>query len=519
MGLLDAFNSEDGKLGLAMLAAAQPSMEPMNFAGRMAMVGRTMQANKQDDLKEQLVKAQLGNYASEIEARKLAGVKDARQQAMIESLLGPMGGQSQAPAGTMQPPVSGMQNLPITGAPQQPGLLGTAQPGAPSGMAPVQTQRPNLIEFARSLGIPEEAIKTDMVFNGGKGIAEMMFKRGTPNMQVNGSYVYDANTVKPGFMPSLSTSQSGQTSMTRIGADGMPVVSAPEGALNTYRAYQNAAEGTKAAFDPLTITPPGGRPVMSTRGAVVQSMGQPNGDQYGILSQELAAELRKPNPNPEMIAGLQRELARLPKGSDTATSASGIAGIPLQSDAEKTKAVDTAKADVVRDTGKIADGKRYGQLTAGVDRAIELLKSGPTASGFGSAVDATQGFFGGSNKGADLASQLDTLSGWLTANVPRMEGPQSDKDVANYRIQAAAVGDRTKPISQRLAAANELKALQNKYAEMNGYQTPKGNEPNTPTPKVIDSLPTPNGSNKGQRMRDTTTGKIFVSNGLQWKPE
>ena len=33
---------------------------------------------------------------------------------------------------------------------------------------------------------------------------------------------------------------------------------------------------------------------------------------------------------------------------------------------------------------------------------------------------------------------------------------------------AAEVGDRTKPVAQRLAAANELKSLQDKYAEING---------------------------------------------------
>ena len=40
-----------------------------------------------------------------------------------------------------------------------------------------------------------------------------------------------------------------------------------------------------------------------------------------------------------------------------------------------------------------------------------------------------------------------------------------------------------------------------------------------PQGRVIDSLPTPNAGNKGQRIRDTSTGKILVSNGLQWRAE
>ena len=44
-----------------------------------------------------------------------------------------------------------------------------------------------------------------------------------------------------------------------------------------------------------------------------------------------------------------------------------------------------------------------------------------------------------------------------------------------------------------------------------GGDKPKGN--------VFDALPTANASNKGQRIRDTTTGKILRSNGMQWKEE
>jgi hypothetical protein len=164
--------------------------------------------------------------------------------------------------------------------------------------------------------------------------------------------------------------------------------------------------------------------------------------------------------------------------NETNAAGGGFAADPsatevAANDAQRARAVGTANADVGRDTAKQGAAKLAGQMGAGVDRALELLKQGPTASGAGSMVDSTASFFGKSTKGADLASQLDTISGWLTSNVPRMEGPQSDKDVANYRIMAAAVGDRTKPVSQRIAAAEELKGLQAKYAELNGIK-PEG---------------------------------------------
>lgn len=164
--------------------------------------------------------------------------------------------------------------------------------------------------------------------------------------------------------------------------------------------------------------------------------------------------------------------------NETNAAGGGFAADPsatevAANDAQRARAVGTANADVGRDTAKQGAAKLAGQMGAGVDRALELLKQGPTASGAGSLMDSTASFFGKSTKGADLASQLDTISGWLTSNVPRMEGPQSDKDVANYRIMAAAVGDRTKPVSQRIAAAEELKGLQAKYAELNGIK-PEG---------------------------------------------
>jgi hypothetical protein len=192
------------------------------------------------------------------------------------------------------------------------------------------------------------------------------------------------------------------------------------------------------------------------------------------------------------------------------------AGPSFAESAAKEKAVKTAEADVVRDTTNRADSKRYGQMSTAIDRAMDLLQAGPTESGFGRAVDATAGFFGGSPKGAALAAQLKTLGGWLTANVPRMEGPQSDRDVINYGVMAGAVGDDSLPVAQRMAAAQEVKRLQQKYAQLNGYanQSPSGA---TPARQRFNDLPST--APKGTRVRNTQTGEIKVFNGLSWVTE
>jgi hypothetical protein len=55
----------------------------------------------------------------------------------------------------------------------------------------------------------------------------------------------------------------------------------------------------------------------------------------------------------------------------------------------------------------------------------------------------------------------------MVANVPRMEGPQSDFDVENYKTMAGKVGNNTIPVAERKAALNTLIGLQEKYKALN----------------------------------------------------
>lgn len=477
MGLLDALNTDEARLGLSLLAAGGYSPTPMSVGQRVQMAMQGLDAQKRGTLQNKLLESQISENASQADMRKQQLLMSQRQMDLQNRLLG-----FGSPQGAGYMPPSGMQNLPQTGAPDAPGQLGTATPGAQPTPLGGGQQGGTLEALSKQYGIPPEALQYDLVFNGGKGIAEMVSKRGTPDMQVSNGYAYDKNRLGAGYLPQLNVSQDGKTSMVRIGPDGLPVVSAPQGALDTFGGYQRAQAGLKPikVYNPAT-----GREEYSNEAAVAQPGGEAGmraavqggmGADPMAIQREIAAtrnDLLKPL-DPSSRASLQAHLAdlltqaqRTPAPSGNVAAGPSAAEAAIQK-ANEARAVDTAKADVVRDTTKATDAKRYGQLTAGVSRAIELLKAGPTASGAGSLYDAAQGFFGESNKGADLASQLDTLSGWLTANVPRMEGPQSDRDVMQYKIQAAAVGDRTKPVSQRLKAAEELQSLQNKYAALNG---------------------------------------------------
>lgn len=111
--------------------------------------------------------------------------------------------------------------------------------------------------------------------------------------------------------------------------------------------------------------------------------------------------------------------------------------------------------------------KKSDQLLSAASQAKLLLNQNPTGSLAGAGFDALGRAVGYSPKSAQVASKLETLSGWMVANVPRMEGPQSNFDVQNYQIMAGKVGDRTAPVEERRAALDQLIQLQEKYKSLN----------------------------------------------------
>lgn len=123
--------------------------------------------------------------------------------------------------------------------------------------------------------------------------------------------------------------------------------------------------------------------------------------------------------------------------------------------------------------GRERQGK---QMLSALTDAENILKGDrATDSGIGNVVDAGARVVGVSTPGAQDAARLESLSGWLVSNVPRMEGPQSNFDVQNYMTMAGKVGDRTIPIPERTAALQEVRRLQQKYASING--TPAAQAP------------------------------------------
>jgi hypothetical protein len=214
-GLLDSiFNSPEGRMGLGLLALGQmPKSQGMQ--GLMGLLASQDAAakNKADSAWQEEARGRQRKEWSQ------ADQMNAAKQRFFFGDGGLLGAGS----------VGGSSAPAVDGA----GVIPESPQVAPGGG--------KIKEWSEKLGIPQDAIVADYLQNGGKGIAEMLYKRGTPDMQVTNGYAYDKNKLGAGFMPSLSTSQDGKTSMVRIGQDGLPVVTSPQGALETYNAYQQAA--------------------------------------------------------------------------------------------------------------------------------------------------------------------------------------------------------------------------------------------------------------------------------------
>ncbi len=119
-------------------------------------------------------------------------------------------------------------------------------------------------------------------------------------------------------------------------------------------------------------------------------------------------------------------------------------------------------------TGGEAQAKRdfnMGGVTDLVSQADSILKGKekPTHSTIGNLIDSVASIIGQTPSGAAQADQLRVIGGALVSKMPRMEGPQSDKDVALYREMAGNVANANLPIKRRIAALDQVKQIVSKY--------------------------------------------------------
>ena len=114
--------------------------------------------------------------------------------------------------------------------------------------------------------------------------------------------------------------------------------------------------------------------------------------------------------------------------------------------------------------GQGNQGRKDASEALALTARIREILPNATGSMAGNALDYGIGAFGFSTEGGDNASKLRALEGQLVAKMPKMSGPQSDKDAARYVQMAAEVGNANLPTSRRLAALDEVEHFQRIYA-------------------------------------------------------
>jgi len=172
--------------------------------------------------------------------------------------------------------------------------------------------------------------------------------------------------------------------------------------------------------------------------------------------------------NQRFLAGQSTDLRR--------EIAAGLAGKESAAD----KKVEIEKA------AKVGDAKEVLTLA---DQAA-LLVPEATGSGAGAAFDKLAGFIGQSTTGADNAAKLAALGGALISKMPKMTGPQSDKDVMLYKQMAGRIGDPEIPRSQKLAALETIREINSRHAGVPYTPTaPAGSPVRVNTPEEAMALP------------------------------
>ena len=235
-----------------------------------------------------------------------------------------------------------------------------------------------------------------------------------------------------------------------------------------YAAQDPAVMAYQAALQGDTAARYGGQAALEaktndTNAGLQREQMQQDGANQREADQNVIARARLANEQRQQVASNDLAERRFALDERKAGMANIPSGYRAAADGQGLEAIPGGPADPT--AGKAAQQRRddAGQVLEILDLARPLVDKS-TGSYLGTAFDKAAQVFGETTKGANAAAQLKVLQGALVSKMPRMEGPQSDRDVELYREMAARIGDSTVPREQRLEAMDMLDALQQKYA-------------------------------------------------------
>ena len=261
-------------------------------------------------------------------------------------------------------------------------------------------------------------------------------------------------------------------------------------------AYTNAAGGDVNNYTPqtqMTSTPRSPAQLlahelsgMGSDNELIRNMARASSERRGAEAQEKARVARDEITRKDMLAGREQtqsnadrtyklDVARM--GQDRNKQPTAPAGYRYKPNGEQ-EPIPGGPADVKQSAEFLKKKADANDVLSLLDRADVLLPNS-TGSVIGTGVDAAAGAFGYATPGAKAAQQLKMLQGALIAKMPKMSGPQSDKDVELYRQQVGEIGNSNLPIETRQSASLGLRQLQEKYADAPASRTPATTAPAT----------------------------------------
>lgn len=239
-----------------------------------------------------------------------------------------------------------------------------------------------------------------------------------------------------------------------------------ENAPNSVKEYEYAkANGFKGSFQDWITA--GGQ---SSRPSSVQEW-----DFYAKLSADQQARYLEMKRNPNVFFGKVNEvptIARAPSAGMPAQVTPLSDQASEQAAAQGMKAAEQRGSQIGEAQGKIQGGiETKGANALGTRALLDIadpLIDVATGSATGAARDKVNAFFGEATTGAQAIAKLQVIQAGLMTGMPRMEGPQSDRDVQLYREAAGQIGDPKVPAAQKKAALETIRQIQDKYIERAG---------------------------------------------------
>lgn len=250
---------------------------------------------------------------------------------------------------------------------------------------------------------------------------------------------------------------------------------------NSVREYEYAKKnGYKGTFEQWTIA--GGqssRPSSVKEWEFFRDLTPEDQDRYLVMK-------RAQQSSVEDLGGGKGVVTRKPTGGTTVTPLT-TAQTEIDAAAAKKKAEAEAAAVGGGQGNIIAEINKKGANAQTINAVLDIadpLIDVATGSAIGAGVDKLAGVFGSAPDGAQAIAQLKVLQAGLMLNQPRMEGPQSDRDVQLYREAAASLGEPSVTREAKKAALQTIRQLQQRYTERAAPEAPAKKRYNPATGKI-----------------------------------